>query len=116
MVKVINRIYEYLKLKDFKVTAFEKSIEVGNGYLKKADNRNSSIGSDVIERIANKYPELSIEWLITGNGSMLKGSTMQDPLLRECLDKKNQLTDMLLEKDAEIKRLKSHNKRISSKS
>ena len=35
-------------------------------------NINSSLNSDVIERILTKYDDISADWLLTGRGEMLK--------------------------------------------
>ncbi|EDP98167.1 hypothetical protein KAOT1_13157 [Kordia algicida OT-1] len=47
------------------------SIKVGNGYTSKQSKSNASIGSDVLERIIDTYPELNPLWLITGKGDMI---------------------------------------------
>jgi hypothetical protein len=74
MVKAINRLMEYLKYKDLKQTVSEKKMQLWGGYVSKTENRNGSLGSDVLNRIALECPDLSMEWLITGRGEMLKGS------------------------------------------
>lgn len=51
------------------VSAFEKSIGVANGYV---NSISKSIGIDKISLILEKYPNLNIEWLLTGRGEMLK--------------------------------------------
>ncbi|MBC8753188.1 hypothetical protein H2O64_00805 [Kordia sp. YSTF-M3] len=50
--------------------AFDISIKVGNGYTSKQSKSNASVGSDVLERIIDTYPELNPLWLITGKGDM----------------------------------------------
>ena len=51
------------------VSAFEKSIGVANGYV---NSISKSIGIDKISLILENYPNLNIEWLLTGRGEMLK--------------------------------------------
>ena len=46
--------------------AFEESIEVSNGYI---NSISKSIGLDKLETIIEKYPNLNVEWLFTGNGN-----------------------------------------------
>lgn len=50
--------------------AFDISIKVGNGYTSKQSKSGASIGSDVLERIIDTYPDLNPLWLITGKGDM----------------------------------------------
>lgn len=51
--------------------AFDNSIGVGNGYTSKQAKTKASVGSDVLERIIEKYPDLSPLWLVTGQGDMV---------------------------------------------
>lgn len=51
---------------------FDLSIGAANGYTLRMKKNSASIGSDVIENILHVYPQLNVEWLLTGNGSMLK--------------------------------------------
>lgn len=51
--------------------AFDISISVGNGYTSKQYKSKASVGSDVLEKIIDKYPELNPLWLITGKGDMI---------------------------------------------
>lgn len=44
----------------------------------KGTNRKSEIGGDKLIKILTIYPEINAEWLITGQGEMLKSNTMGD--------------------------------------
>lgn len=61
-IKIIN---EYAK-----VSARQFCIEVGiaNGYLDKVKD----VGTEKLKKILNRYPEISPEWLLTGQGPMLR--------------------------------------------
>lgn len=52
--------------------AFEKSCGLSTRYV---SNISSSISPDKIKMIALNYPQLNIEWLMAGEGEMLKSST-----------------------------------------
>ena len=54
--------------------AFEKSVGISNGYI---SHNKGSIGSDILCKISERHPELSIEWLIKGKGEMLKQNINQ---------------------------------------
>ncbi|WP_052752787.1 hypothetical protein [Kordia zhangzhouensis] len=70
-MKIIDRIITFIKHKNMSMRAFDMSIKVGNGYTSKQSKSNASIGSDVLERIIDTYPELNPLWLITGKGEMI---------------------------------------------
>lgn len=48
---------------------FETLLGLSNGYI---SSKSSAISSDVIEKIAFAYPDLSLEWLLRGKGDMFK--------------------------------------------
>jgi len=56
---------------------FEKVIGKSEGYLSGAIKKNSSIGSEVLLEVATMFPEVSLEWLITGRGNMLNSDNKE---------------------------------------
>lgn len=63
-----ERILKFIDYKGISVNSFERSIGKSTNYV-----RNSkSFTSNVLASIMEIYPELSIDWLITGKGEMLK--------------------------------------------
>lgn len=52
--------------------AFEMKAELSRGYV---SSKSPSIGSDIIVKIKNTFPELNLIWFLTGEGDMLVGST-----------------------------------------
>lgn len=89
-------------------------IELGKkpGYLTTAAKRNTTISSDVIEVIVRKFTDLNIIWLITGEGQMLKESSLSPPasekevVYKELFERKEkELSDLRTEKDGKIKEL-----------
>lgn len=73
---VLKRLKEYIDYKHISVSAFEKSIGMSNASFGKSLKNNGNIGSDKLENILIIYPDLSPEWLMTGNGHMLKENTL----------------------------------------
>ncbi len=49
--------------------AFEKSIGASNGFFRSI---SKGIGADKYLEISRRYPDLNIDWLLTGEGEMLK--------------------------------------------
>lgn len=50
---------------------FEKEVGLSNGYV---NNISKGIGADKLQRIATQYPDLNTDWLMTGEGKMLKSN------------------------------------------
>ena len=67
---------------------FYKKTGLSNGFL----DKNRNIGSDKCEIISVYYPNLSLEWLITGKGDMEKPN-MQDSLYNESIIKSIRFSD-----------------------
>lgn len=68
-MNVSERLKEYIKSLRMTNSEFERSIGASNGYI---NSIRKSIGLDKIEQIEQKYPTLNTEWLLKGEGDMLK--------------------------------------------
>lgn len=73
MSAIVDRIRQYIEYKKISVSAFERSIGLGNASLSKAFKSGGAIGTDKLENILNSYPEINIQWLLTGEGDMIRG-------------------------------------------
>lgn len=63
-----SRIRKYIKSMKITVQAFEASIGMSNGYM----SHTKSPTAGVLSEIARVYPNLNMEWVITGEGFMCK--------------------------------------------
>lgn len=72
MSQILHRLKEYIDNKGIAISAFEKSIGMSNASFSKQLKKEGAIGTDKLENILNIYPDISPEWLLTGNGDMLK--------------------------------------------
>lgn len=72
---VKDRIQQYIDYKGIAAFPFEKSIGCSNGYWRKT----KSISANILTDIARVYSDLSIEWAVTGQGSMLKSEASAQP-------------------------------------
>ena len=70
---VKERLTAYLAYKHLSKSEFGRSIGVSNAYV--ASIRNS-ISPEKVQAIALKFPDLDIQWLITGDGCMIKGQSV----------------------------------------
>lgn len=65
------RLLTFLKFLKLGQNSFEEKVGISRGYLSKS---TGNIGSDILSKIAETYPELNFDWLITGKGNMTKSS------------------------------------------
>ena len=66
---VKQRLEQFIKYKKLTTRQFELNVGLSNGYVR---NIRKSITQDKLEQITRTYPELSKEWLIFGEGDMVK--------------------------------------------
>lgn len=76
---ILERIKQYIDYKSISVAAFEKSIGMSNASFGKCLKKGGAIGTDKLENILNVYPDISPNWLLTGNGDMLRNTTELTP-------------------------------------
>jgi len=74
---VLERLKEYIDFKSINIAQFEKEIGMSNNSFRKSLKNGGAIGSDKLENILNKYPDINSEWLLTGKGNMLKEETFK---------------------------------------
>lgn len=64
-----DRLKEFLSSQKIGRNKFEEQINISTGYM---SSKAITVTSDVIEKTVSAYPDLNLDWLITGEGSMLK--------------------------------------------
>ncbi len=72
ITKAINRLLKFIEYKEITVNKFSQIIDVSNSYFSKMVRNNASIGSNILEKIVRTFPEIDANWLLTGEGKMLK--------------------------------------------
>lgn len=70
-MKPIERIAIYLQFKTISPHSFERNINLSNGYYAKQLKNLGSVGSDILIKVHNHYPDLNILWVLTGDGQMI---------------------------------------------
>lgn len=73
---ILDRIKQFIDSEGIAVSAFEKSIGMSNASFGKSLRSGGAIGTDKLENILSVYPNLSPNWLLTGEGAMLKGENL----------------------------------------
>ncbi|MCB0494666.1 MAG: hypothetical protein KDC79_00895 [Cyclobacteriaceae bacterium] len=69
--RTIERLEIFIKALGISISEFERTISVGNGYIGKQIKRKGSIGSHIIEKVLDSYPQLNVVWLMTGRERMV---------------------------------------------
>lgn len=84
---MIRRLEQFIKNQGLSVRSFEHSIGASDGMIRRAIKNNTDIQSKWLSITADIYPNLDINWLLTGRGFMLKsestsptGEHVSDPL------------------------------------
>lgn len=67
-----ERIIHFIDNQRIKPKDFLTKTDIKRGFLD-SDKLKATVSDVFITKIIAKYPEINLEWLITGNGSMLKG-------------------------------------------
>ena len=76
ILTVKERILQFLDEKEISKTLFFNKVGVSPSNFKGV-GKKSSIGSDLVVKILTEYPELSPEWLMLGEGEMLRDPSKQ---------------------------------------
>ena len=69
MIERLLQIVEYYKLS---VREFERLIGVSEGVINKTIARNTGLKAETIQKIVEKFPQISLNWILLGEGEMLK--------------------------------------------
>lgn len=68
-----ERLAEIASNYKLSVRGFEKQIGVSNGFVK---NASKGIGADKMQSILRAFPDVNEQWLLTGEGEMLKSGAV----------------------------------------
>lgn len=66
---VRDRLKSYIKSLNISVRQFERDCGLCNAYV---NSIRQGIQPDSLKKIVEKYPTLNVEWLLTGEGTMLR--------------------------------------------
>lgn len=80
-MKAIHRLKQYIDIKGFSNSSFEKKNNLSNGYIGTQIKRNADLGEGVLNKVLDNCLEINPEWLLTGKGKMLRGEKKETPAL-----------------------------------
>lgn len=66
---VKQRLMDFIQYKGLSQGKFERMCNMSNGYL---NNLKKTIGSEKLQNVCRAFPDLNTEWLLYGEGKMLK--------------------------------------------
>ncbi|MEA5128065.1 MAG: hypothetical protein VB074_07775 [Proteiniphilum sp.] len=75
-MEFIDRLKLFIKFQGLGQTKFEELVGFSRGYISKV---KTSIGADKLSNIVEVFPDLNLDWLITGKGEMISSSIKSDP-------------------------------------
>lgn len=94
-----ERILSFLESQGIKKVDFFEATGIQSSNFK-GKNMSSQPGGDMIVRVLTIYPNLSAEWLLRGEGDMLKSSVTKDKpkIIKNDTKKDNDLSSSILDK------------------
>lgn len=113
--KRVREIASYLKMS---TNEFSKSIGVPQTTLSNVFNRNSEIRSNILFAILVKYRFISAEWLLLGEGDMIKDSpttNLNEESSRLIMEYTAQTEKLIEQRDKEIRSLQLQIAMLKSK-
>ena len=98
---ITNRIKQFTDYLGISMRKFCENVGIANGSFAKV----KSIGSETLLKIYSAYPNINLEWLITGEGTMVK--TKQNAMSNAAL------LEIIKDKDARIEQFIRENERLA---
>lgn len=102
-----ERILQFIEYKRLSKNKFYKETGLSNGIL----DKQGGISSDSLEKIYYVYPEINLDWLLTGKGEMLKKEGLVQQAHNNISSTINQHQTIHAPEDYET--LKQENKRLT---
>ena len=105
-MSVKERLIQFLNYKGISKSEFGRVIGVSNSFV---SSMAKSIQPDKLKRITLNYPELNPEWLLTGEGEMIRNEPVKNNsdvvIPRDVLDIMKKQADSLEKRDSQIDEL-----------
>lgn len=66
-----DRLREFIDTQDISITKLEAEISATRGIIARFLRGDGNFSAEILVKMNERYPELNIDWLVTGRGSML---------------------------------------------
>lgn len=104
------RVLEYLNYKKISRSAFYRLTGFSNGYL----DKEAAMSTDKCEKIFYFFPDINPEWLLTGYGVMLRGSSADETTSIPETKTAEVLVERIIELTTENLLLKQENSKLKN--
>lgn len=106
-----DRLRQFIEYLNITVKQFEINISTSPSTVNRFLNKKGTMGVAVLEKIASTYPQLNIDWLINGRGSMIYKEPNQDEMIKVAEYEKelNELRKRFLDYTLEYNQLRKEN-------
>lgn len=107
-MNILERIEKIAVSEGITVTALERIIGASKGVLSRAIAKKTDIQTKWIQLLVENYPQYSTDWLLTGQGDMLRSegdSIVSEPQSIQQSEVITLLKEQLKEKEVELKEL-----------
>lgn len=105
-----DRTLEFIAYKGLSVKKFEEMCGLSNGYL---NSMRSGYGNNKLVQVISAFPELNREWLVYGEGEMIKHE--EKPVVNLSVVSESVNEPLPLQDDALIAELRAQIERLESK-
>ena len=78
MEMILDRIEQFAEKQGIKIGALEKKIGASKGVLSRAIAQKSDIQSKWLSKLVENFPQINANWLLTGEGSMYRDTTVMN--------------------------------------
>ena len=78
MESIKDRIIKFIRYRGLRVKQFENICGLSNGYI---NSMRKGFGREKLENVLSMFPELNREWLLYGEGEMLKSNTQNHTII-----------------------------------
>ena len=102
MEMVLDRIEQFAEKQGIKIGALEKTIGASKGVLSRAIAQKSDIQSKWLSKLVENFPQIDANWLLTGEGSMYRETTVQGGTYPQNRDKYIQMLESKIKDQQKI--------------
>lgn len=75
---IFKRLEEAVRSMGDNMSIFSRKSGIPQSTIASAKMRNGAINTDILSAVIRLYPDISIEWVITGEGSKLKNIAIEN--------------------------------------
>ena len=78
MESIKDRIIKFIRYRGLRVKQFENICGLSNGYI---NSMRKGFGREKLENVLSMFPELNRDWIVYGEGEMLKPNTQSHTII-----------------------------------